>query len=172
MAQPLHLKAYGKVNLGLDVIRRREDGYHEVRMIMQTVKLYDRIILERNHSGNISLRTNLPYLPVNEKNLVYRAIDIIRREYGHFQGRGQRKYHKTNPCSRRNGGRNTDAAAAFVGINQLFSLNITQEKLMEYGRLPWGRYSLLHHAGNGALRRHRGDSHPSASGSRLLVSHS
>ncbi len=82
MAQPLHLKAYGKVNLGLDVIRRREDGYHEVRMIMQTVKLYDRIILERNHSGNISLRTNLPYLPVNEKNLVYRAIDIIRREYG------------------------------------------------------------------------------------------
>lgn len=67
MAQPLRLKAYGKVNLGLDVIRRREDGYHEVRMIVQTVKLYDRIILERNHSGNISLRTNLPYLPVNEK---------------------------------------------------------------------------------------------------------
>ena len=86
MTQPLYLKAYGKVNLGLDVIRRREDGYHEVRMIMQTVKLYDRIILERNHSGRITLRTNLPYLPVNEKNLVYRAIDIIRREYAIADG--------------------------------------------------------------------------------------
>jgi len=65
MAQPLHLNAYGKVNLGLDVIRKREDGYHEVNMIMQTVKLYDRIIIERNSSGKITLQTNLPYLPVN-----------------------------------------------------------------------------------------------------------
>ena len=132
MAQPLHLKAYGKVNLGLDVIRRREDGYHEVRMIMQTVKLYDRIILERNHSGNISLRTNLPYLPVNEKNLVYRAIDIIRREYGIKDGVSA-NIIKRIPVAAGMAGGSTDAAAAFVGMNQLFSLNITQEKLMEYG---------------------------------------
>lgn len=132
MAQPLHLKAYGKVNLGLDVIRRREDGYHEVRMIMQTVKLYDRIILERNHSGNISLRTNLPYLPVNEKNLVYRSIDIIRREYGIKDGVSA-NIIKRIPVAAGMAGGSTDAAAAFVGMNQLFSLNITQEKLMEYG---------------------------------------
>ena len=54
MSQPLHLNAYAKVNLGLDVIRRREDGYHEVKMIMQTVKLYDHITLKRNSSGQIS----------------------------------------------------------------------------------------------------------------------
>lgn len=132
MAQSLHLKAYGKVNLGLDVIRRREDGYHEVRMIMQTVKLYDRIIMERNHSGNISLRTNLPYLPVNEKNLVYRAIDIIRREYGIKDGVSA-NIIKRIPVAAGMAGGSTDAAAAFVGMNQLFALNITQEKLMEYG---------------------------------------
>ena len=132
MAQPLYLKAYGKVNLGLDVIRRREDGYHEVRMIMQTVKLYDRIILERNHSGNIFLRTNLPYLPVNEKNLVYRAIDIIRREYGIKDGVSA-TIIKRIPVAAGMAGGSTDAAAAFVGMNQLFALNITQEKLMEYG---------------------------------------
>lgn len=132
MGQPLHLKAYGKVNLGLDVIRRREDGYHEVRMIMQTVKLYDRIILERNHSGKISLRTNLPYLPVNEKNLVYRAIDIMRQEY-HIKDGVSANIIKRIPVAAGMAGGSTDAAAAFVGMNQLFSLNITQEKLMEYG---------------------------------------
>ena len=69
MTQPLHLKAYAKVNLGLDVLRRREDGYHEVRMIMQTVKLFDYITLQKNTCGQIRLSSNLPYLPLNEKNL-------------------------------------------------------------------------------------------------------
>ena len=81
MTQPLHLKAYAKVNLGLDVLRRREDGYHEVRMIMQTVKLFDYITLQKNTCGQIRLSSNLPYLPLNEKNLVYRAIDTIRTAY-------------------------------------------------------------------------------------------
>lgn len=132
MAQPLHLNAYGKVNLGLDVIRKREDGYHEVKMIMQTVKLYDRIIMERNSSGKITLQTNLPYLPVNEKNLVYRAISIIRHEYGISDG-VHANIIKRIPVAAGMAGGSTDAAAAFVGMNQLFALNITQEKLMEYG---------------------------------------
>ena len=81
MTQPLQLKAYAKVNLGLDVLRRREDGYHEVRMIMQTVKLFDLITLQKNTCGQIRLSSNLPYLPLNEKNLVYRAINTIRTAY-------------------------------------------------------------------------------------------
>ena len=64
MTQPLHLKAYAKVNLGLDVLRRREDGYHEVRMIMQTVKLFDYITLQKNTCGQIRLSSNLPYLQI------------------------------------------------------------------------------------------------------------
>lgn len=69
MTQPLHLKAYAKVNLGLDVLRRREDGYHEVRMIMQTVKLFDYITLQKNTCGQIRLSSNLPYLPSMRRTL-------------------------------------------------------------------------------------------------------
>ena len=132
MSQPLHLNAYAKVNLGLDVIRRREDGYHEVKMIMQTVKLYDHITLKRNSSGQITLSTNLPYLPVNEKNLVYRAIDTIREAY-HIPDGVHADIQKHIPVAAGMAGGNTDAAAAFVGMNQLFDLGITQETLMKYG---------------------------------------
>lgn len=132
MAQPLQLKAYAKVNLGLDVIGKRADGYHEVRMIMQTVKLYDRITMEKNDSGQIILSTNLPYLPVNEKNLVYRAIDIIRQAYDIPEGVTV-NIVKRIPVAAGMAGGSSDAAAAFVGMNQLFQLGITQQKLMEYG---------------------------------------
>lgn len=132
MAQPLQLKAYAKVNLGLDVIGKRADGYHEVRMIMQTVKLYDRITMEKNDSGKIILSTNLPYLPVNEKNLVYRAIDMIRQAYNLSEGVTV-NIVKRIPVAAGMAGGSSDAAAAFVGMNQLFELGITQQKLMEFG---------------------------------------
>lgn len=132
MAQPLELKAYAKVNLGIDVIGKRPDGYHEVRMIMQTVKLYDRITMEKNDSGNIILSTNLPYLPVNEKNLVYRAIDMIRNAYGITDG-VTASIVKRIPIAAGMAGGSSDAAAAFVGMNQLFHLGITQQELMDYG---------------------------------------
>lgn len=74
MIKHLGLKAYGKVNLGLDVVRRREDGYHEVRMIMQTVGIYDRIdLMRREQPGNRGLRRISTYLPDNENNLAYKA---------------------------------------------------------------------------------------------------
>ena len=62
----IQMKAFGKVNLGLDVVRRREDGYHEVRMVMQTVQLFDRIMLEKKEQPGITLETNLSFLPVKE----------------------------------------------------------------------------------------------------------
>lgn len=131
MSEPLQLKAYAKVNLGLDVVRRREDGYHEVRMIMQTIRLFDRITLSKNSSGNITLSTNLPYLPVNEHNLVYRAIDIIRKNY-HIKDGIHADIHKRIPVAAGLAGGSTDAAAAFVGMNQMFELGITQDVLMGY----------------------------------------
>ena len=73
----LRLRAYGKINLGLDVTGIREDGYHEVRMIMQTVRLYDSIELYRSQKPGIRLETNLYYLPVNEQNLAYKAAKRI-----------------------------------------------------------------------------------------------
>ncbi len=132
MNTPLELKAYAKVNLGLDVIRRREDGYHEVKMIMQTVKLYDQLSMEINNTGDINITTNLSYLPVDKKNLVYRAIDMIRENYNIKEGVTV-KLNKHIPVAAGMAGGSTDAAAAFVGMNQLFRLNITQDTLMDYG---------------------------------------
>ncbi|MDO4978456.1 MAG: 4-(cytidine 5'-diphospho)-2-C-methyl-D-erythritol kinase [Eubacteriales bacterium] len=131
MNTPLELKAYAKVNLGLDVIRRREDGYHDVKMIMQTIKLYDQLTMQRNNSGEITVTTNLPYLPVGKKNLVYRAIDLIREEYGIKDGVDV-QLTKHIPVAAGMAGGSTDAAAAFVGMNQLFKLNITQDTLLKY----------------------------------------
>ena len=69
----ISLKALAKINLGLDVLGKREDGYHDVRMIMQTIHLYDRVEIKKTRSPHIHVETNLYYLPVNEDNLVYRA---------------------------------------------------------------------------------------------------
>ena len=73
----LELKALGKINLGLDVLGRRDNGYHDVRMVMQTVYLYDQIKIERTKEPGIQLSTNLFYLPVNENNLAYQAANLL-----------------------------------------------------------------------------------------------
>ena len=86
MIKHLGLKAYGKVNLGLDVVRRREDGYHEVRMIMQTVGIYDRIDLMRREQPGIGIETNLYYLPDNENNLAYKAARLLMDEFDIKEG--------------------------------------------------------------------------------------
>ena len=61
----IELKALGKINLGLDILGRRDNGYHDVRMVMQTVFLYDRVILEKSRKPSIEIVTNLNYLPAN-----------------------------------------------------------------------------------------------------------
>ena len=82
----IKLKALGKINLGLDVLGRRPNGYHDVRMVMQTVYLYDQILLEKTDKEGISLETNLFYLPVNENNLAYRAAKMLIDEFAIKEG--------------------------------------------------------------------------------------
>lgn len=84
----IKLQAYGKINLSLDVLRQRPDGYHDVRMIMQTVKLHDNVDIERTEEPGIQLETNLPFLPVNEKNLMWRAAKLLSDEFQLRQGCG------------------------------------------------------------------------------------
>ena len=67
------MRAYAKINLGLDVIGKLENGYHEVRMIMQSINLYDKVSVTRNETGRINVKTNLTFLPTGPDNLVYRA---------------------------------------------------------------------------------------------------
>ena len=80
----MRLRAMAKINLGLDVIRKREDGYHEVRMIMQTIKMYDLLDIRRKETPGIVLSTNLPYVPSDERNLVYKAAKLLMDEF-HIQ---------------------------------------------------------------------------------------
>lgn len=132
MIKHLGLKAYGKINLGLDVLRKRDDGYHEVRMIMQTVGLYDRIdIIYRDEPG-IEVETNLYYLPNNENNLVYKAADLLLKEFQIPHG-VQIKLKKFIPVAAGMAGGSSDAAAVLFGVNKMFALGLTQEELMRRG---------------------------------------
>ena len=126
------LKAYAKINLGLDVLRKREDGYHEVRMVMQSVKLYDKLTMKKISKNEILLTTNLGYLPNNDKNLVYKAIQLMKEEYGLTQG-VKADLEKKIPVAAGMAGGSTDAAAALVGMNRLFHLKLSKERLMELG---------------------------------------
>lgn len=128
----IQMKAYGKVNLGLDVLRRREDGYHEVRMIMQTVQLYDKITMEERHREGIELETNLPFLPVNENNIAYRAARMLMEEF-HIPGGLNIKIEKHIPVAAGMAGGSTDGAAVLYGVNQIYQLGLTKRQLMERG---------------------------------------
>ena len=128
----IRLKAYGKINLGLDVVRRREDGYHEVKMIMQTVKLFDKLNFTLRDDDKIVMKTNLDFLPVNEHNLVYKAVKLLKEEYHITQGMDIDLF-KCIPVSAGMAGGSTDCAAALIGANKLYDLHLSREKLMDYG---------------------------------------
>lgn len=126
------LKALAKVNLGLDVLRRREDGYHEVKMIMQTVHLYDTLELIQTEKPGILIQTNLSFLPVNENNLIYKAAKLLMDEFEIEKGLLV-KLEKRIPVAAGMAGGSTDAAATLWGVNKLFHLGLSLEELMTRG---------------------------------------
>lgn len=128
----IKLKALGKINLGLDVLGRRPNGYHDVRMVMQTVYLYDQILLEKTDEEGISLKTNLFYLPVNENNLAYRAAKMLIDEFAIKEG-VHISLEKHIPVAAGMAGGSSNAAAVLYGMNRLFQLGLTDQELMERG---------------------------------------
>lgn len=132
MIKHLGLKAYGKINLGLDVLRRREDGYHEVRMIMQTVGIFDRVDIIWKEEPGIRVETNLYYLPTNENNLVYKAAKLLMDEFRVTDG-VTIKLNKFIPVAAGMAGGSSDAAAVLFGVNKMFRLGLTTTQLMERG---------------------------------------
>lgn len=126
----MRLRALAKINLGLDILGKREDGYHEVRMIMQTIQMYDILELYRKSSPGISLVTNLPYIPCDERNLVYKAARLLMDEF-HVEEGLSMKLEKSIPVAAGMAGGSSDAAAAFVGVNKLFRLGLSEQELME-----------------------------------------
>lgn len=130
--EKMELRALGKINLGLDVLGRREDGYHDVRMVMQTVYLYDVITLETRREPGIELRTNLSFLPVNENNLAYQAAKLLMDEFQIREGL-RLSLEKHIPVSAGMAGGSSNAAAVLYGMNRMFALKLTDQELMERG---------------------------------------
>ena len=132
MSDSLKLRALAKINLGLDVLGRRENGYHDVRMVMQTIYLYDNVTLTKTEEPGIQLQTNLFYLPVDEKNIAYKAAKILMDEFQIKEG-VHITLDKHIPVAAGMAGGSSNAAAVLVGMNRLFRLGLSEQDLMERG---------------------------------------
>lgn len=128
----IQLKALAKINLGLDVLRRREDGYHEVKMIMQTIGLHDDLEIRKTKTPGIQVKTNLYYLPTNENNLVYKAAKLLMDEF-QIQNGVSIQLKKRIPVAAGMAGGSSDGAAVLWGINQMYGLGLSMQALMERG---------------------------------------
>ena len=130
--EQIRIKAYAKVNLALDVLRRRMDGYHDVRMIMQTIDLYDDLSITKTKEPEISITSNLKFLPVDENNLIYKAAKLFFDTYGISEGIAV-DLKKHIPVAAGMAGGSTDAAAVLYSMNELFQTKLTLSQLMELG---------------------------------------
>ncbi len=126
----LTIRAMAKINLGLDVTRRREDGYHEVRMIMQTVNLFDELSFRKIPEDEFRLSTNLGFLPTDKNNLIVKAASILKEEFGIREGLSIR-LKKNIPVAAGMAGGSVDAAAAFHAVNEMFDLGLSVEELQK-----------------------------------------
>ena len=127
----MKMKAYAKVNISLDIVGKREDGYHLLKMIMQNIDLYDEIILEKNNK-DIIIECNKSYVPTDSRNLAYKAAMAFKERYDISEG-VKIKIVKNIPVSAGLAGGSTDAAAVLKIMNKLFEVNASDEELMELG---------------------------------------
>lgn len=127
----LNYKARAKINLALDVCRRLENGYHEVRMVMQTVALCDELEFKRRNDPDIILSvSSRDYLGDLENNLIFRAAKLMRQQYNIQQG-VEIRLKKNIPVAAGMAGGSTDAAATMLAMNEMFELGLGREELME-----------------------------------------
>ncbi|MCM1135588.1 MAG: 4-(cytidine 5'-diphospho)-2-C-methyl-D-erythritol kinase [Clostridium sp.] len=125
-------KAYAKINLGLDVIRKRPDGYHEVKMVMQTVDVWDELTFKKCAEPGIFLSVDKEGIPAGPDNLVYKAADMIMQKCGIKEGVAI-TLQKNIPAAAGMAGGSTDAAAVFHGLNELFHLKMSLEEMQAMG---------------------------------------
>ena len=128
----ISINAMAKINLGLDVLRRRENGYHDVKMIMQTVNIYDTLEFIKTEETGIVVKADAIELPTDENNLIYKATRLLFDKCG-VTGGVDITLTKRIPIAAGMAGGSTDAAAALVGINQLFDLRLSIQELKEIG---------------------------------------
>lgn len=128
----IELKALAKINLGLDVLGRRENGYHDVRMVMQSIYLYDEVKIEKTEAPGIALASNLSFLPTGEGNIAYKAAQLLTEEFEIGEG-VKITLNKHIPVAAGLAGGSSNAAAVLFGMNRMFRLGLTREELMARG---------------------------------------
>jgi 4-diphosphocytidyl-2-C-methyl-D-erythritol kinase len=128
----LRLRANAKINLFLEVLGKRPDGYHNIETVFQSIDLHDFIILRRNSPGTIEVECDDPEVPLDSSNLAYRAAELLSRESGKGYG-AQIQIIKRIPMGAGLAGGSTDAAATLVGLNELWELGYSTEDLMRLG---------------------------------------
>lgn len=130
MAQTVNRKAYAKINLSLDVTGRRDDGYHLVRMIMQSVDLYDELTFEANDSGEINLSVSDSRIPTDNHNLIWKVFDLLKNKYNIQKG-ANITLNKHIPMAAGMAGGSTDGAATFLGLNEIWNLGLSKKEMCE-----------------------------------------
>jgi len=132
MLKEINCKAFAKINLGLDVTGVREDGYHLVKMVMESINLYDQVRIRVSEHPEVRVATNLYYLPTNKKNIAYQAATLLLEEFGIEKGLDIR-LKKHIPVAAGLAGGSSNGAAVLKGVNQLFNLGLSKAELMERG---------------------------------------
>ena len=128
----IELRALAKINLGLDVLGKRENGYHDVRMVMQSVYLYDEVKIEKSETPGIAVETNLKFLPVGQGNIAYKAAQMLKEEF-QIESGIKIMLNKHIPVAAGLAGGSSNAAAVMFGLNRMFHLGLSRKELMERG---------------------------------------
>ncbi len=128
----MKINAHAKINLGLDVLGKRDDGYHEVRMIMQTIGVHDELVIDRCDRPGIYITTDRDDLSAGEDNLIHKAAKLMMDEYG-LTGGIKADLKKNIPVAAGLAGGSTDAAATIIAVNKLYGLDLDTDTLMKLG---------------------------------------
>lgn len=151
----IELKSRAKINLSIDVLGKREDGYHLVEMIMQTIDLYDIIKIKEIKIDEIKISSNSSDIPLNENNIVYKAVKLLKEKFDVKNG-VEIFIEKNIPVAAGMAGGSCNAAAVLVGLNKLWNLNLSETKLQEIG-LKLGADVPFCISGNAALAQGIGE---------------
>lgn len=130
--EAVKVKSRAKINLTLDVLYRREDGFHELEMVMQSLKLYDSIAVQKTAQAGVFLQTDVPFLPTDERNLAYRAARKMQEAFA-LPGGVQICLTKRIPVAAGLAGGSGNAAAVLAAMNELYELNLSLQELMKLG---------------------------------------
>ena len=130
--EDIYVKARAKINLNLEVLNKRKDGYHNIKSVFQKVNLYDEMHIQKTHDNKIELSTNIDELNNND-NIIYKAYKMLENEYKEIDG-VEVLLNKRIPMQAGMGGGSTDCASFIISMNRLFDLRMSKDKIESIGK--------------------------------------